>query len=220
MKKRDPFWASLCWGFLATAFMFSCNSSSTSTGPSQPAAVSYFSVEGSIFYSTTLITDATVQVSLTPSDWTLVPAQQAETATGTYRFPSIRQGKYLIAAKALNNEDYCVWTGESLRVDGNTTKDIFLCKMIRWVSPPDYGTVKTLRPTLVWDNLPEAVLYSIEVTDAVGSPVEEASGITGTSYTVTKDLVDQGIYYWTVRAYNNQGTRIGSGGARFTVSLQ
>lgn len=220
MKMRDSFLASLCWAFLATAFMFSCNSSSTSPGPSEPVAPSYFSVEGSIFYSTTLIADATVQVSLTPSDYQLVPAQQTETATGTYRFPSIRQGKYLISAKALNNEVYNPWTGESLRVDDNTKKDIYLTKKIPWVSPPDYGTVKTLRPTLVWENLPEAVSYSIEVKTIGNPPVEEASGITGTSYTVTKDLLDQAIYYWNVFAYNIQGTQIGSGGARFTVSLE
>ena len=182
----------------------------------RPEAPSYYySVEGSIFYSTALITNATIEVTFTASFD--APVQRTETATGTYRFSSIHRGLYTIAVRALNNTDYNAYMEESFSVDGNKVKDVYLTKLIRSVSPTNNGTVGSLRPTLVWENLPEAVSYSIEVRNAVGETVEEASEIAGTSYTLAEDLVNQGTYYWTVRAYNLQGTKVGSGSASFIV---
>jgi len=73
---------------------------------------------------------------------------------------------------------------------------------------PDDGVIALPRPALTWTPATGATTYGVKVSEKrdLSSPVVEAAGIEGTSYTPAKPLTEGKLYYWTVTASNAHGS--------------
>ena len=91
-------------------------------------------------------------------------------------------------------------------------------KTVELISPADNSLV-TIRPTLVWKRLENAVSYDVKAWNMTEEKLGfEKSGITGTSL-VTDSLSYSTVYYWQVRERNALG-EIGPLGPGFTFTTE
>ena len=74
-------------------------------------------------------------------------------------------------------------------------------------SPADGATGASLAPALAWTAITSAQSYQVQVStsSSFATTVANASGLTGTSYTLAS-LTAGTVYYWRVRATNTGGT--------------
>ena len=104
-------------------------------------------------------------------------------------------GNYIAWVRALENGDEGPWS----------TPVVF-----EVIVTPDpiapTGTISELRPTFSWSPIPDAVNYELWVNhlDTTRNPALHVTGITGTSYTPTEDLLSGNYQYW-VRGVDANG---------------
>jgi hypothetical protein len=211
MKKPTSVKALLSLVLLAAASMFSCKGGAptSSTTPQPQPVAAHFSVEGTVFCSTTPISDVIVTVTMFEIRYGDSAILTTETTAGYYRFASVKEGLYWIKASAPGYVENL--EAVQFKVDGNIKRDLYLSKKIDAVDPPDNGTVSTSRPTLVWSKIDEADSYSIEINENSGnSEKEKAKGIKDNFYKMLTELRDGDTIVWYVYAYNRQGTQVGS----------
>ena len=87
-------------------------------------------------------------------------------------------------------------------------------------APADGATRITRIPTFSWEAVDEAETYALEVSinSNLTSPMIDQSGLTETSYLITRLQLGIGIvYYWRVRASNRRGDGPWSGINSFTI---
>ncbi len=86
-------------------------------------------------------------------------------------------------------------------------------------APPDGATGQPLRPLFEWTAAAGADAYTLEVDDdaGFGSPAISESGIVGTTYVSSIDLVGATTYYWRVRSENLCGAGAASSVFSFTT---
>lgn len=81
------------------------------------------------------------------------------------------------------------------------------------LSPADGAVDLALTPTLTWSPSSNATSYTVKVSlsPSLSSPIVNATGVTGTSYTIGGGvLAECGQYYWGVIATNSAGSRTSS----------
>ena len=85
------------------------------------------------------------------------------------------------------------------------------------ISPVENATEVSINPTLSWESVGAADTYTLQVSENsdMSSPVENVSGITGTSREVSLEY--ETTYYWRVRAVNEGGPGIWSSVRNFTT---
>lgn len=76
------------------------------------------------------------------------------------------------------------------------------------VAPADGASGMQTLPNFAWTDLPNALLYDIEIsTDpSFATIVDSEAGLTAANWTPNITLADNSIYYWRVRASNECGT--------------
>src|SRR5690606_25939874 len=86
------------------------------------------------------------------------------------------------------------------------------------VSPVNFSTDVSVRPTLDWGGIMGAESYRVQVStsSSFSNLVFEQDGIDGTSVQVC-DLLNNTVYYWRVRASNTAGEGDWSSIWRFTT---
>lgn len=82
------------------------------------------------------------------------------------------------------------------------------------LQPSDGVTGTSWNPIFTWTSSFEANSYGIQVStnSDLSNPVINATGVSGTSYTVTSSLNGNTTYYWTVTAVNSSGSTSASNG--------
>ena len=78
--------------------------------------------------------------------------------------------------------------------------------LARLNSPPNGATEVGLTPTLIWDAVPQAAEYEIQLADnSTFTPVAYTATASGTSHTLGMSLDSDSDYYWRVRGLNACG---------------
>jgi subtilisin-like proprotein convertase family protein len=89
-------------------------------------------------------------------------------------------------------------------------------------SPSDGATGVSDLPTLSWNAVGTASSYNLELSDDAGfvNIIENPTGITGNSFTITNALTPNTTYYWRVQGVNTCGTGNFSASWSFTTANQ
>jgi hypothetical protein len=86
------------------------------------------------------------------------------------------------------------------------------------LTPQDGSTSLSLRPRFTWGAVSGASGYGIQVSDAADfSVLRVNASVTGTSYTISSDLLPNSLHYWRVRTNSAAGTSDWSTARTFTT---
>jgi subtilisin-like proprotein convertase family protein len=94
---------------------------------------------------------------------------------------------------------------------------------LKLILPVDGSSGQSALPTFEWTPLPNALTYDIEIATSAAfgaSVVNQASGLTGSSYTPSITLDDNKPYYWRIRPSNACGSGAFSDAASFHTVAQ
>jgi CSLREA domain-containing protein len=127
---------------------------------------------------------------------------------GTVSFMNVTPGPYQLTAFP---PDGWIGTGRSITVAVSDLGIYYLPlkKDIPLLSPSNHGAVETPHPWLCWENLPQAVSYTLLLNEPGGSLMANPTG-SGNCYQVAAELQQNTTYSWSLaNALDNQGTNIG-----------
>lgn len=164
------------------------------------------------------------------SDWSMFggcKGTEYETVSGDdgrYTFDNIPAGEYSFITRMPGQQNETMWIGGGVEVkDGETytVRDADVIKYdLKLTSPGNNTTLTTNTPTLEWETYPGAAYYKVYVAsrkthDAV-VPFERS---TTNSYAIQKPL-EPSEYYWSIHAYNANGTKIAESKGSFDFTVQ
>jgi uncharacterized RDD family membrane protein YckC len=205
----------------------------TEAAPTQEAAATQApasgagQVVGRILWNDQPLAGVTVKLC---SDWSMFggcKGTEYETVSGDdgrYTFDNIPAGEYSFITKMPGQANETMWIGGSVEVkvgETYTVRDADVIKYdLKLASPGNNTTLTTNTPTLEWAAYPGAAYYKVYVAsrktyDAVVSFERSAAN----TYAIQKAL-ETGDYYWSIHAYNANGTKIAESKGSFDFTVQ
>ncbi len=195
------------------------NQSSATLMPVSPGG---FSISGQTFYSTTPLSGIKVELREPATTGENILQTTFSDANGNYTLTGLAGDPFQIRVYGPGTE-FIGWRGygysSGISQDVNN-RNLYLVKNILLLTPANTAAVSTLRPSLSWTGIPEAVTYRVQinVTDT-WELVELADEVAENSYIPSVDLSDGGSYTWQVDATDAFGHDVGGtmSAFRFTV---
>ncbi len=205
----------------------------TEAAPSQEAAATEMPVTGAGQVAGRILWNdqplAGVAVKLC-SDWSMFGGckgteyEAVSGDDGRYTFDNIPAGEYSFITRMPGQQNETMWLGSSVEVkDGETytVRDADVIKYdLKLTSPGNNTTLASLTPALEWEAYPGAAYYKVYVA---GRKTYEAvvsfERSTTNTYAIQKPL-EPGEYYWSIKAYNANGTQIAESKGSFDFTVQ
>jgi len=176
-------------------------------------------VSGTVYYSTTPLSDITVELG--SEDFTNPPAFSTKTnILGIFTFFGVSPGNYwLKECHPIQGNIFC--RGKSITVGSkDLIRDIYLCKEMTLLSPEKNSVVNTLSPTFCWQGLPEAVEYTFQLNETSDwTLIDFVHNIQSTCYT-TSQILQNGVQYtWQIDAIDQNGHDVGTTHSAFQFTV-
>jgi hypothetical protein len=187
---------------------------------SRPVYANGVTVSGTVYYSTTPLSD--VRVELVSGNVTDPPVfSTTTTVSGTFAFLGVPSGNYWLKAYGPTAE-YIGWRASTITVGSTDIRhDIYLPKKMTLLSPPDNSVVETLSPTFCWQGLPEAVEYTFQLNKTSDWTLIDVQHIPVTCYKTSQVLQNGVQYTWQIDATDRNGHNVGTtySAFQFTVNI-
>lgn len=170
-----------------------------------------YSIEGIVYYSTSVLTNETVRLDPRSDDES--PEQSTVTdLSGKFRFDGVKNGEYVIWT---TSHDGFNGVGRFINVDGsNRTQDLRAYKRVSYLSPVRDSVITTNVVTFTWETVAEASLHTIWLrtgnNDNYGSKFLTITDLETNAYQTSLTLTN-GLYSWGVDLYDSEGNKVAFG---------
>lgn len=135
---------------------------------------------------------------------------------GYYIFKNVTPGKYVVAVNSFSTGWFIFYSdangSEQQQVVAG--EDLILNPLSIWkfdlrpLTPKNRQVMSNAHPTFTWEPYPDAAYYEFSIYDNNINVVLENKRVDGSEYTLTDATLETCNYYWTVKAYNEDGLLI------------